>query len=119
MVSYTISVNRTKQTIKEATLEDHLKFTNASYVPGSIRVIKGKFAYVEGEWQFSDRVDVTDQHPATISEDGKSFVINLGDISENDQYRIAYDVQLNYEPVDGELLKTMLPLKESNLKQKM
>ena len=111
VVSYTISVNRTKQTIKEATLEDHLKFTNASYVPGSIRVIKGKFAYVEGEWQFSDRVDVTDQHSITISEDGQSFVINLGDISENDQYRIAYDVRLNYEPVDGELLKNDATLK--------
>ena len=111
VVSYTISVNRTKQNIKEATLEDHLKFTNASYVPGSIRVIKGKFAYVEGEWQFSDRVDVTDQHTITISEDGQSFVINLGDISENDQYRIAYDVQLNYEPVDGELLKNDATLK--------
>lgn len=111
MISYTISVNRTKQNIKEATLEDHLKFTNASYVPGSIRVIKGKFAYVEGEWQFSDRVDVTDQHTITISEDGRSFIINLGDISENDQYRIAYDVQLNYEPVDGELLKNDATLK--------
>ena len=111
VVSYTISVNRKKQTIKEATLEDHLKFTNASYVPGSIRVIKGKFAYVEGEWQFSDRVDVTDQHSITISEDGQSFVINLGDISENDQYRIAYDVRLNYEPVDGELLKNDATLK--------
>ena len=111
MISYTISVNRTKQNIKEATLEDHLKFTNASYVPGSIRVIKGKFAYVEGEWQFSDRVDVTDQHTINISEDGRSFVINLGDISENDQYRIAYDVKLNYEPVDGELLKNDATLK--------
>lgn len=111
VVSYTISVNRTKQNIKEATLEDHLKFTNASYVPGSIKVIKGKFAYVEGEWQFSDRVDVTDQHKVTIAEDGQSFVIDLGDISEADQYRIAYDVRLNYEPVDGELLKNDATLK--------
>ena len=111
VVSYTISVNRTKQNIKDATLEDHLKFTNASYVPGSIKVIKGKFAYVAGEWVFSDRVDVTDQHAITVSEDGQSFVINLGDISENDQYRISYDVRLNYEPVDGELLKNDATLK--------
>ena len=66
-----------------------------------------------GEWVFSNRVDVTDQHPVTISEDGQSFVVNLGDISENDQYRIDYDVRLNYEPVDGELLKNDATLKEA------
>ena len=110
-VSYTISVNRNRQNIKEVTLEDHLKFTSASYVKDSIKVIKGKFAYVDGEWQFSDRVDVTDQHKITIAEDGQSFVIDLGDITEADQYRISYDVRLNYQPVDGELLKNDATLK--------
>ena len=110
-VSYTISVNRNRQNIKEVTLEDHLKFTNASYVKDSIRIIKGKFAFVDGEWQFSDRVDVTDQHKITIADDGQSFVIELGDITEADQYRIAYDVHLNYQPVDGELLNNDATLK--------
>ena len=110
-ISYTISVNRNRQNIKEVTLEDHLKFTNASYVKDSIRVIKGKFAFVDGEWQFSDRVDVTDQHKVTVAEDGQSFVIDLGDITEADQYRIDYDVRLNYQPVDGELLKNDATLK--------
>ena len=31
-----------------------------------------------------------------------------------DQYRIAYDVELNYEPVDGELLKNDAILKGKN-----
>ncbi len=110
-VSYTISVNRNRQNIKEVTLEDHLKFTNASYVKDSIKVIKGKFAFVDGEWQFSNRVDVTNQHKVTVAEDGQSFVIDLGDITEEDQYRISYDVHLNYQPVDGELLKNDATLK--------
>lgn len=110
-VSYTISVNRNRQNIKEVTLEDHLKFTNATYVKDSIKVIKGKFTYVDGEWQFSDRVDVTAQHKVTVAEDGQSFVIDLGDITEADQYRIAYDVRLNYQPIDGELLKNDATLK--------
>ena len=113
-VSYTISVNRTRENINSVTIEDHMKFTNASYVPGSIKVLKGTFAFVAGEWQFSDRTDVTDQHKVTISEDGQSFVVDLGDITENDQYRIAYDVELNYEPVDGELLKNDAILKGKN-----
>ena len=110
-VQYTISVNRTKQNIKGVTIEDHLQFTNASYVKDSIKVIKGKFSYETGEWVFSNRVDVTDQHKITVSEDGQSFVIELGDITDQDQYRINYKVRLNYDPVDGELLKNDATLK--------
>ena len=110
-VQYTISVNRTKENIQGVTIEDHLKFTNASYVKDSIKVIKGKFAFVDGEWQFSDRVDVTDQHKVTFAEDGQSFVVDLGDITEADQYRISYKVRLNYDPVDKELLKNDATLK--------
>ena len=110
-VQYTISVNRTKQNIKGVTIEDHLQFTNASYVKDSIKVIKGKFSFETGEWVFSDRVDVTDQHKVTVAEDGQSFVVELGDITEADQYRISYNVRLNYDPVDGELLKNEATLK--------
>ena len=110
-VQYTISVNRTKENIKGVTIEDHLQFTNASYVKDSIKVIKGKFSFETGEWVFSNRVDVTDQHKITVSEDGQSFVVELGDISEEDQYRISYNVRLNYDPVDGELLKNEATLK--------
>ena len=117
-VQYTISVNRNKQNIKGVTIEDHLRFTNASYVKDSIKVIKGKFSYDTGEWVFSNRIDVTDQHKVTISEDGQSFVIDLGDITDQDQYRISYNVQLNYEPVDGELLKNEATLKGKQIEIK-
>ena len=117
-IQYTISVNRTKQNIKNATLEDHLQFTNASYEKDSIKIIKGKFSYDTGEWVFSDRVDVTDQHKITISEDGRSFVIDLGDVTENDQYRIAYNVRLNYDPADGEVLRNEATLKGIGIETK-
>ena len=117
-VQYTISVNRTKQNVKSVTIEDHLKFTNASYVKDSIKVIKGKFSYETGEWVFSNRVDVTDQHKITFSEDGQSFVVELGDMTEEDQYRISYNVRLNYEPVDGELLKNDATLKGKDIESK-
>ena len=117
-VQYTISVNRTKQNIKGVTIEDHLQFTNASYVKNSIKVIKGKFSFETGEWVFSNRVDVTDQHKITVSEDGQSFVVELGDISEEDQYRISYNVRLNYDPVDGEVLKNEATLKGLGIENK-
>ena len=117
-IQYTISVNRTKQNIKNVTIEDHLQFTNASYEKDSIRIIKGKFSYDTGEWVFSDRVDVTDQHKITISEDGQSFVIDLGDVTENDQYRIDYKVRLNYDPADGEVLRNKATLKGIGIETK-
>ena len=117
-VQYTISVNRTKENIKGVTIEDHLKFTNASYEKDSIKVIKGKFSFETGEWVFSNRVDVTDQQKITVSEDGQSFVVELGDITEEDQYRISYNVRLNYDPVDGELLKNEATLKGVGIESK-
>ena len=110
-LSYTISINRTKESLQDATVEDTLKFSNATYIKDSIRVIKGKFEYVSGLWEFTDRTDVTDQHTVTVSEDGQSFVIELGDITENDQYRIEYNVQANYSPADGEVLNNDAVLK--------
>ena len=95
-----------------------MKFTNASYVKDSIKIIKGKFSYDTGEWVFSDRVDVTDQHKITISEDGQSFVIDLGDITDQDQYRINYKVRLNYDPADGEVLKNEATLKGLGIESK-
>ena len=110
-LSYTISINRTKESLQDATVEDTLKFSNATYIKDSIRVIKGKFEYVNGLWEFTDRTDVTDQHTVTVSEDGQSFVIELGDITESDQYRIEYNVQANYSPADGEILNNDAVLK--------
>ena len=89
------------------------------YVKDSIQIIKGKFSFEAGEWVFSDRVDVTDQHKITISEDGRSFVIDLGDITDQDQYRIAYNVRLNYEPVDGEVLRNEATLKGKGIETKI
>ena len=117
-ISYTISVNQLKQNIKEVTVEDTLQFTNASYVKDSFRVTKGEMSYVDGEWQFNNTKDVTNEHPITVGENGQSFVVNLGDISETDQYRITYDVHLNYSPADGEVLNNQATLKGKNIKTK-
>ena len=111
LIKYAISVNQNKQNIKEVTVEDHLQFTNAEYVKGSIRVYKGTFSNTDGSWQLNDTVDVTDQHTVTVSDDGQSFTVNLGDVTEADQYQILYDVRLKYTPADGEVLKNEATLK--------
>ena len=110
-ISYGISVNQLKQNIKKVTVEDKLQFTNASYVKDSFRVTKGEMSYVNGEWQLNDTTDVTDQHTVTVSDDGQSFTVNLGDVTEADQYQILYDVHLKYTPADGEVLKNEATLK--------
>ena len=111
IITYTISINQKKQNIKDVTIEDKLQFTNASYVKDSFRVTKGEMSFVDGEWKFNNTSDVTNEHPVTVSADGQSFSVSLGDVAETDQYRISYDVQLNYSPVDGEVLKNEATLK--------
>ena len=111
IITYGISINQKKQSIKEVTIEDKLQFTNASYVKDSFHVTKGEMSFVDGEWQFNNTSDVTNEHPVTVSADGQSFSVSLGDVAETDQYRISYDVQLNYSPVDGEVLKNEATLK--------
>ena len=118
-ISYGISVNQLKQNIKNVTVEDKLQFTNASYVKDSFRVTKGEMSYVNGEWQFNNTKDVTNEHPVTVGENGQSFVVNLGDISETDQYRITYDVHLNYSPADGEILSNQATLKGKDIETKV
>ena len=118
-ISYGISVNQLKQNIKNVTVEDNLQFTNASYVKDSFRVTKGEMSYVNGEWQFNNTKDVTNEHPVTVGENGQSFVVNLGDISETDQYRITYDVHLNYSPADGEILSNQATLKGKDIETKV
>jgi len=118
-ISYGISVNQLKQNIKQVTVEDKLQFTNASYVKDSFRVTKGEMSYVNGEWQFNNTKDVTNEHPVTVGENGQSFVVNLGDISETDQYRITYDVHLNYSPADGEILSNQATLKGKDIETKV
>ena len=117
ILSYSISINQTKESYKDAIVEDALKFSNASYIKDSIHIYKGKFNYVNGEWEFNDKTDVTNQHTVTVSEDGRSFVIQLGDITEVDQYRIEYNVQANYAFADGEKLDNdaVLKAKEKTL----
>ena len=111
LIKYAISVNQNKQNIKEVTVEDHLQFTNAEYVKGTIRVYKGTFSNTDGSWQLNDTVDVTDQHTVMVSDDGQSFTVNLGDVTEADQYQILYDVRLKYTPADGEVLNNEATLK--------
>ena len=118
IITYGISINQKKQSIKEVTIEDKLQFTNASYVKDSFRVTKGEMSFVDGEWQFNNTSDVTNEHPVTVSADGQSFSVSLGDVAETDQYRISYDVQLNYSPVDGEVLKNEATLKGLGIESK-
>ena len=110
-ITYSISINQKKQNIKDVTIEDHLQFTNATYVKDSFHVEKGEMSYVDGVWQFNNTTDVTNEHPVTVSADGQSFSVSLGDVAESEQYRITYDVHLNYSPADGEVLNNEAVLK--------
>ena len=91
------------------TIKDHFEIYKCFLQKDSIgKVIKGKFSYGTGEIGIPPgRVGANrPAHKITISEDGQSFVIDLGDIADQDQVSVLIiKYVLNYDPVDGELLK--------------
>ena len=117
-IYYIISINQTKDTIQDVTIEEQLKFTHAIYEKDSFRIIKGEFAFVNGQWKFTNTSDVRSQHKIIVSEDGQSFSANLGNKSLDDQYCIVYKVHLNYSPVDGEVLRNEAILRCKNFEEK-
>ena len=99
IINYTIGVNRKPTNIKNAIIRDTLQFSNAQYDRNSFIVEKGQWLWESGDWVFKNAQSV----PYEIAfPSDKTFEIKLGDISENDSYRIRYNVKLNYSPKDGE-----------------
>ncbi len=104
--------------ISEVTIEDHLRFTNTSYVKDSIKVSKGSHW---SRWMglFKCRPDVTDPALAvTIEiEDSQSLLYRSGDITWKRPISVDLWCSLKFWAVGGNFLKTCYPLKESGLKR--
>lgn len=87
-IRWTIDVNKNGSLINEAIVEDSLP-QGVSIVPGTIRVVRltqqGN-SWVEG-----------DPHESTFSE----FPIELGQLGQEDAYRIIFDTEIDWSEVNG------------------
>ena len=111
-IHYIVPINRTSEALNNVKILDELKYKAAKYVNGSFEIWKGDWKYTNGSWKLENKKNVTDKYTKNIK-DG-SFEITLGNLAADDHFEIRYDVQLDYEPADGELLVNTVSLQSND-----
>ena len=111
-IHYIVPINRTSEALKNVKILDELKYKAAKYVNGSFEIWKGEWKYTSKGWKLENKKNVTDEYTKNIK-DG-SFEITLGNMAADDHFEIRYDVQLDYEPADGELLVNTVSLQSND-----
>lgn len=102
---FQISVNTIREELEDVSILDVLINPGFTIIPNSVRIYKGDWTIVHGEWVLDAEEDVTDDYTVELSNDNTSFSIDFGDMAEDDGFRVFYDARANYELVDGEIVK--------------
>ena len=113
-LGFRISVNRTNEAITNAVLSDSIESPGVTYKAGSFKIYKGTWDYSTGTWQLQNKKDVTSQY--TVNATDTTFTINLGNISANDHFAVEYEAVVNYDAVDGEVIKNKATIVGDNKK---
>lgn len=104
VIHYSLRVNAVGSTLRSVIVSDALRSAGMSYVQGSFQVEHGVWSYNTGTsyWTLINR-DGSNGKTPTFAADAQSFSIDLGDL-HGDGYLIRYDVELNYTPVNNEVI---------------
>ncbi|MBC8775106.1 Ig-like domain-containing protein [Streptococcus sp. IMAU 99161] len=113
-LGFRISVNRTHEVINNAVLSDAMQSVGVTYKKDSFKIYKGTWEYSGGKWIFKNKQDVTANY--AINATDTTFSINLGNISENDQFAVEYEATVNYTTVDREVIKNKATIVGDNIK---
>ena len=107
MAEWYVRINHIKATLSNVILTDSLNNPEETYIPDSFVLSLVEFDSY-GNVMSSQVVDISDK--ITLSEDLKSFTLNLGDIN-GEQYRLRY--RTTYTP--GTVLRNALNLNSTEL----
>lgn len=102
---FQVAVNTIQQAIQNVVITDRLDASGVTIDPATIRIYKGTWKRVPGDWNLVDRQDVTADYTVTVSDDGTSFTVELGDIAATDGFLIYYDAIASYDFADGEIVR--------------
>ncbi|MCR8968091.1 Ig-like domain-containing protein, partial [Streptococcus zalophi] len=108
--NYSISINRTKEELKKVVITDTLQNPGVSYKKDSLRIYKGEWNFVQGDWQLTGQQDVTQNYNITFNDPQQSFSVELGDIEATDNFKIDYQADISYVPTDGEIFENVAQL---------
>ena len=109
---YSIAINRTSKYMTGVKVVDILATPGVRYRQDTFRVYKGVWNFRDGDWHLDNAVNITDQAPVVFTE--TSFSVNLPDLNPYEGVRIAYTVDLPYEPSDGEGFRNSATLTTTN-----
>ena len=109
---YSIAINRTSKYMTGVKVVDILATPGVRYRQDTFRVYKGVWNFRDGDWHLDNAVNITDQAPVVFTE--TSFSVNLPDLNPDEGVRIAYTVDLPYEPSDGEGFRNSATLTTTN-----
>ena len=109
---YSIAINRTSKYMTGVKVVDILATPGVRYRQDTFRVYKGGWNFRDGDWHLDNAVNITDQAPVVFTE--TSFSVNLPDLNPYEGVRIAYTVDLPYEPSDGEGFRNSATLTTTN-----
>lgn len=94
-------------TMNNLVVTDTLGTPATSYIRSSFQVKKGHFVIDSaGQFKLDGETDVTSQYPAPqFSADGRSFTMDLGNLTDGAGLFVLYQMQANYTPTNGEVFK--------------
>ena len=99
---FAINVNTKGEDLKDVSIVDTLKSKGITIKRDTLKIQKGKWEVIKGDYVFQNSTDVTSQYPANWNSDDSGFSISLGDVGPDEGYRITYYIDSDYELVDGE-----------------
>ena len=111
---YQLSVNTIGQEMRNVTITDKIAAEGLNIDHNSLVILKGNWQSVHGDWQFQNSTNVTSDYEVTWNDDG-SFIVNLGNIGEQDAFVIRYTAVSDYDLVDGEVIRNDAAIRGDNI----
>ncbi|MDK6372163.1 Cna B-type domain-containing protein [Aerococcus urinae] len=112
IIQYRISVNRKGQDIYNGAISDALVSEKVEYIKDSLRVYMGSWQWNDkkSDFDFNHGVNVTSYVKIIWEENNKAFKIHFGRLRPDHGLMITYRAQIDYQALDGEVIKNYVRL---------
>ncbi|MDK8135679.1 Cna B-type domain-containing protein [Aerococcus urinae] len=112
IIQYRISVNRKGQDIYNGVISDNLVSEKVEYIKNSLRVYMGKWQWNDkkSDFDFNHGVNVTSHVKIIWGENDQAFKIHFGRLRPDQGLMITYRAQIDYQALDGEVIKNYVRL---------
>ena len=117
-ITYCLNINQDGQELQNVQIADTLGFEGGEIDMNRFEIIKSRWIVDPSDNSFhlaKEREDVTAQYKVELSEDKRSFKLNLGNISADEGFSIRYRVKFPAAPLNGTQFPNDAVLKADNI----